>query len=224
MSILKKKTKLIAYLLTIVFLMWMLNFFVSATDYYMTSYFNLTHNGTMSPRLRSGSHNVPFHLSAVWQFDAYRDNARAATLSWNNVSRDIHFVQTTVFANSVVDLVSFDGSTASHINWRSFEGMARLWFGSGPFSGNNQGHYIISNFPRQDFWAAEAFINRALVPASSTDHVRSTFAHEVGHALGLFHLTGDTIMTATHSPNRTTPSANDFRRVYALYNIRWGQW
>lgn len=113
-------------------------------------------------------------------------------------------------------------------DWKDAWGFTKIYFGDGSYGDNNVGYTNIDDLPDEDYWGAEIYINYKGLNNDASSPVnmnKSVVAHELGHALGLFHYgtLSTSIMYYAFEKTDTTvhvPKTNDKDNVLYLYQYR----
>lgn len=222
-----KQIRYVAVTLTVTVLVFLMQISTSAQLYHQTS--NLLQK--MTPRLTTDPNSTKYYVTSNVSFSSHTSYVRTGIESWNSSTYDIDITETTTYSSSVCDVKGYNGNSSSYADQKDLLGFTIVYCGDGAYSGNNTAYYDSNDIPR-DYWMGEVYINYTEIPASDLSSSATqkklivVAAHEMGHVLGLGHVTSTQyIMKDGYSASQpTAPTNSEKEAVQELYDYRNYVW
>lgn len=187
-------------------------------------------DGLFSPRLTCDPDEITVYITNSSNYSSYVAGAREAISSWDYTSGawEIELTETSSYATCTCNILTYNRDSSTYQAWKDSWGFTQLYFGDGPYSGNNVGYTELDNLPdNEDYWGGEIYINYKALNADAVSPInmnKSVVAHELGHMLGLYHYsTNGSIMRESFKKNDEdvhTPTLADKNNVIFLYSYR----
>ena len=141
---------------------------------------------------------------------AYTTRINAAANNWVNTGHGWNPIYMTPVSSNYLTHMDFYGKTTSFWGDSNIRGETRMF--------TNSGQDITSKAHNTNWMYAEIYVNTSVV-STNTIQTQGTFAHEMGHAFGLDHVSNVNALMHRYSNERLTHvvSLDEHNGINALY-------
>lgn len=187
-----------------------------------------------SPELECGSDGLLYYFSYTIsdEFSSSLVSSMETNIeTWNSDTYCISIDRTTSYGSSLCDFRTYSGSEVDDYDVKSLLGYTLLYFGDGAYAGENTGYYDPADMPLyDDYHIVEIYLNTEQLNSSKLSTnlekmLKITATHEMGHALGLGHITNNKYLMYQSYEDGTTPLSpleDEQFAIYELYHNRIG--